>query len=91
MHGDETLVRNLAGLVVDLAWFLESADDSVVDPDDALEQLEWISHRFSQLPAGDRFRLIALIRERAESESEPEFREFLKTFPEAAGLLDVDD
>ncbi|MEU4572187.1 hypothetical protein ACBI99_14395 [Nonomuraea sp. ATR24] len=91
MHGDETLVRNLAGLVVDLAWFLESADDSVVDPDDALEQLEWMSHRFSQLPAEDRLRLIALIRERAESESEPEFREFLKAFPEASGLLDVDD
>ncbi|WP_165969839.1 hypothetical protein [Nonomuraea terrae] len=40
-------------------------------------------------PAEDRFRLIALIRERAESA--PEFREFLKTFPEAAGLLDAED
>jgi hypothetical protein len=90
MHGDETLVRMLAELLTDLAWFLESADDSAVHPDDAVKQLEWMSHRLRQLPSEDRLRLVALVNERAESEPEPAFREFLKTFPEAVGLFDED-
>ncbi|MGP4094286.1 hypothetical protein [Nonomuraea sp. KM90] len=91
MQGDGALVRTLAELVMDLAWFLEGSDDEVVDPDDAVKQLEWISYRLCQLSAGDRSKLIALIRERAESESDPAFREFLQESPEALGLLDEDD
>ncbi|WP_049565725.1 hypothetical protein [Nonomuraea sp. SBT364] len=90
MQEDEAPVRTLAELVVDLAWFLESGDDSVVDLDDAVKQLEWISHKLSLLPAKDRSRLIALVRERAEAEPESEFREFVVTFPEAMGLHDED-
>jgi hypothetical protein len=88
---DEALVRTLTELVMDVAWFLESGDDSVIDPDDAVKQLEWISYKLCGLPAEDRSRLIALIRERAEAESEPAFREFLKESPEALGLLIEDD
>ncbi|NRQ31484.1 hypothetical protein HII36_06465 [Nonomuraea sp. NN258] len=91
MPNDATLLRTLAELLMDLAWFLEGSDDDVIDPDDAVRQLEWISYRLRQLPPGDRSALIALIRERAESESEPAFQEFLKEAPQAFGLLDEDD
>ncbi|PZG07581.1 hypothetical protein [Nonomuraea aridisoli] len=90
MPGEQTLVRTLAELLTDVAWFLESADDSAVHPDDAVKQLESMSHRLGLLPSEDRLTLVALIHERAESEAEPGFREFLKTFPEAVGLLDED-
>ncbi|WP_083959106.1 hypothetical protein [Herbidospora mongoliensis] len=90
MQRDDELVRTLAELVVDMTWFLESCDDTVVNPDDAVKQMEWISHKLGTLPAEDQSRLIALIRERAESEPEPHFRTFLETFAENSGLLGED-
>ncbi|WP_157520111.1 barstar family protein [Herbidospora daliensis] len=81
---DDVLVRTLAELVMDMAWFFESCDDSVVDPDDAVKQMEWISHKLGTLPTEARTRLIALIDERAESE--PELREFLQSLAENSGL-----
>ncbi len=73
-----------------MTWFFDSGDDSVVDLDAAVKQMEWMSHKLSTLPAEDRSRLIALVDERAESESDPEFREFLSSFAETSGLLDED-
>ncbi|TKK90839.1 hypothetical protein FDA94_03495 [Herbidospora galbida] len=86
----DALVRTLAELIVDLTWFLESCDDTVVNPDDAVKQLEWISHKLGALPTEDRLRLITIIRERAQSETEPEFRAFLVTFAATSGLIDED-
>ncbi|GAA1696914.1 hypothetical protein GCM10009733_110220 [Nonomuraea maheshkhaliensis] len=90
MQREDALIRTLAELVVDLAWFFESCDDSTLDSRDAVRQLEWIAYKLDALSAEDRLRLIALIRERAETEADPAFREFMEGFPEAAGLNEED-
>ncbi|MFC4062276.1 hypothetical protein ACFOWE_28575 [Planomonospora corallina] len=91
MQREDLLVRTLAELVVDLAWFFESCDGSVLDLDDAVEQQEWIGHKLAGLPGEDRRRLAELVRERARTETDPAFREFLEVFPEALELEDEGD
>ncbi|MBX6382839.1 MAG: hypothetical protein IRZ07_07665 [Microbispora sp.] len=91
MRREDLLVRTLAELVADLAWFFESCDDSVLDLDDAVRQQEWIAYKLAGLTGEDKRRLTELVRERARTETDPAFREFLENFPEAVGLEDEDD
>jgi hypothetical protein len=86
----DPLVPVLAGLVVDLVWWLDSCDDEEVDPESAVKMLETVSWVLLQVPAGQRARLLEALAELAEAEKHPGRREFLLAFPSTAGLAGDD-
>jgi hypothetical protein len=85
------LVRALAGLVVQHDWFFESCDDSVLDPDDAVKQLEWSAYVLGRLSEADRQAFLTVVAELAAEETDRGLREFMETYGEDMGLLDPKD
>ncbi|HYE73632.1 MAG TPA: hypothetical protein VEF04_09875 [Blastocatellia bacterium] len=79
-------------LIIYQAVFLELSGDDIVDPDAAIEQLEYISWSLQQLSEADRLTFIQFVNEEAlkaeAAGSNEELVDFLKTFPEAFGLID---
>ncbi|MGW0190115.1 hypothetical protein ACWDV7_30755 [Streptomyces sp. NPDC003362] len=88
MSDMDPLVPALAGLVVDVVWFLESCGDDEVDPDSAVKMLEAVSGELLRLPPDQRARLLRVLTGLAEAEPNPARREFLESFPFACGLAD---
>ena len=86
--GSSSLVRALVGLVVQHDRFLESCDDEVLDPDGAIEQLEWSAHVLSELSETDRRTFLAVLAESAAEETDPGLREFMESYGENMGLTD---
>ena len=83
-----SLVRTLVGLVVRRDWFFEGCDDEVLDPDDAVKQLEWSAHFLGGLSEADRQIFLATLAELAAEEPDPGFREFMESYGKNAGLID---
>ncbi|WP_432131701.1 hypothetical protein [Streptomyces tendae] len=88
MTAIDPLVPALAGLVVDVAWFLECCDDDVVDPDSAVKMMEGIGGELLRLPPDQRDRLLQVLADLAEAEQNDARREFLESFPLACGLVE---
>ncbi|MGW1029183.1 hypothetical protein ACWD4J_36815 [Streptomyces sp. NPDC002577] len=84
----DPLVPVLAGLVVDVVWFLESCGDDEVDPDSAVKIMESVGWVLQQLPPDQRGRFLEALRDLAEAEPNPGRREFLESFPFACGLVE---
>ncbi|MGY1581408.1 hypothetical protein [Streptomyces sp. MN13] len=87
----DPLVSALAGLVVDVVWFLESCGDDEVDPDSAVKMMEGVGGELLRLPPDQRARLLQVLTDLAEAEPNPARREFLESFPFACGLVDEQD
>ncbi|MFD7679742.1 hypothetical protein [Streptomyces sp. NPDC060187] len=84
----DPLVPALAGLVVDIVWFLESCGDEEVDPDSAVKMTENVGSVLLKLPAAQRDRLLQVFADMAEAERDPGRREFLESFPFAIGMVE---
>ncbi|MGY0055125.1 hypothetical protein ACWY4P_00805 [Streptomyces sp. LZ34] len=88
MTDTDPLVPVLAGLVVDVVWFLDSCEDEEVDPDSAVKMMESVSWVLTRLPQDQRDRFLTVLAGMAEAETDPGRREFLKAFPFACGLVE---
>ncbi|MCT2546796.1 hypothetical protein [Streptomyces atratus] len=88
MTDTDPLVPVLAGLVVDVVWFLDSCEDDEVDPDSAVKMMESVSWVLTRLPQNQRDRFLTVLEDLAEAETAPGRREFLETFPFACGLVE---
>ncbi|MFI9543287.1 hypothetical protein ACIHAR_04940 [Streptomyces sp. NPDC052016] len=84
----DPLVPVLAGLVVDIVWFLESCEDDEVDPDSAVKMMECVGWVLLQLPPDQRSRFLRVLADMAEAEPDPGRREVLSSFPFACGLVE---
>ncbi|MFC8453075.1 hypothetical protein [Kitasatospora sp. NPDC057223] len=84
----DPLVPVLAGLLVDNIRFLDSCDDDEVDPDCAVKVMEDVASVLKGLPSEQLNRLLLAVEGLAETESDPERREFLKALPDACGLVE---
>jgi hypothetical protein len=78
----------LMGIVVDVMAFLELSGDDVVDPKSAMTWLESISYKLQKLEPGDREAFLAFVAKRAQDEEEEQMKEFLRSLPEASGLIE---
>ncbi|MFJ2239365.1 hypothetical protein [Streptomyces sp. NPDC087859] len=88
MTDTDPLVPVLAGLVVDIVWFLDSCEDDEVDPDSAVKMMESVSWVLTRLPQDQRDRFLKVLADLAEAEQDPGRREFLEAFPFAGGLVE---
>jgi hypothetical protein len=78
----------LAGLVVDMVWWLDSCGDDEVDPDSAVKMMESVAWVLGNLPDDQRERLIETIGQMAAAEADPARRRQLLVFPFSCGLVD---
>lgn len=88
MTDTDPLVAVLAGLVVDVVWFLDSCEDDEVDPDSAVKMMESVSWMLTRLPQDQRHRFLQVLADLAEAEQNPSRREVLEAFPFASGLVE---
>ena len=88
MTARDPLVPALAGLVVDVAWFLECCGDDEVNPDSAVKMMEGVGGELLRLPLDQRGRLLRVLKDLAEAETDSARREFLQSFPFACGLVE---
>jgi hypothetical protein len=84
----DPLVPVLAGLVVDVLWWLDTCGDDEVDPDSAVKMMESVSWVLMSLPAKQRERFLQVVSDLAAAEGHPGRREQLVAFPYACGLID---
>jgi hypothetical protein len=87
----DPLVPVLAGLVVDVVWFLDSCEDDEVDADSAVKMMESVSWVLQRLPQDPRARFLKVLADLADAEQDPGRREFLEAFPSASGLVDGEE
>jgi hypothetical protein len=83
----DPLVAVLAGLVVDIVWWLDSCGDEEVDPDAAVKMMESVAWVLLSVPAEQRARFLSAISDLAATEEHPGRREQLLAFPFACGLV----
>jgi hypothetical protein len=88
MADTDPLVPVLAGLVVDVVWFLDSCEDDEVDPDSAVRMMESVAWVLGRLPQDQRDRMLQVLSDLAQAEENPGRREFLEEFPVSLGLID---
>jgi hypothetical protein len=88
MTATDPLVPALAGLVVDVVWFLDSCGDDEVDPDSVVKMMESVGGELLRLLLDQRDRLLQVLIDLAEAEPDPARREFLESFPFACGLVE---
>ncbi|MEU8572515.1 hypothetical protein [Streptomyces asoensis] len=91
MTDKDPLVPALAGILVDVVWWLESCGDEEVDPDSAVKIMESVGGELLRLPSDQRERLVEVLADLAEAEQDPARREFLESFPSAVGLDEDED
>ncbi|MER6347528.1 hypothetical protein ABT232_24195 [Streptomyces sp. NPDC001532] len=84
----DPLVPMLAGLVVDVVWFLDSCGDDEVDPDSAVKVTEGVAAELLRLPPDQRDRFLRALSDLAAAEPHPARREFLEEFPFSCGLTE---
>lgn len=82
-----SLTHALAEALVDLAWFVEGADDDM-DQGDAVKALEGVAAMVARLSDSQRVELQQVIDAMRESETHPGRREFLEAFPDGFGLVE---
>lgn len=77
-------VRGLAEVVTDVALFFEFSDETIVDPDAALQRMEMLAFRLQDLAKDLQLALTAEIRSIADEDGRN--AEFLRRLPEALDL-----
>ncbi|MEZ0109431.1 hypothetical protein ABH920_003445 [Catenulispora sp. EB89] len=86
----DPLVPVLAGLVVDIVWWLDSCGDEEVAPDSAVKMMENVAWIMGELPADQQQRLTEALGELADAEQDPARTTQLRSFPFACGLVEDD-
>jgi hypothetical protein len=89
MSTPDPLVRALIELVIDLTWFIDDTIDDDGESRAAGKQLDAVAGAFDRLTPEQREALITLVHEMASAETGTARREFLESFPEDFGLIDV--
>jgi hypothetical protein len=79
---NDTLVR----AILDLAVFLEFADDQTVDPDAAIEALEQLSSTLMGMDPADQIAFTTSVGQLASQYGDAEVSEFVRSLPSAFGL-----
>lgn len=46
------IATQIARIIADFILFLDTTDDEILDPDAAVEMMEWLSHRFEGIEKG---------------------------------------
>ena len=85
---DRALLRVVAGLVVDVMWWLDTCSDDEVDPDVAVKLQESAVAAIDGLPHESRNRLLEVVGELATVERHAARRYELLAFPFAVGLAE---
>jgi hypothetical protein len=80
---NEVLMR----VILRLAAFLELSDAPDVNPDVAVRQLEGVAALLRGLDEHERDAFVAFTRKEAEATADPEYRDFLLSFPTNVGLV----
>lgn len=88
MTTPDGLVQALTGLIVELAWFIDSTIDVDGEPRGAMKQVDLVAGTFDRLTPEQRTQLAAVVDKMADAESSPSRHEFLKSFPDNFGLSD---
>ncbi|MEU4119072.1 hypothetical protein AB0F71_31840 [Kitasatospora sp. NPDC028055] len=83
-----SLTRALADALVDLTRFVESADDDLMDQDDAVKALEGVGAVVDRLSSTQRAKFQQVIDAMTEAETDPGCRKFLAAFPDGFGLVE---
>ncbi|MFI7351496.1 hypothetical protein ACIBSR_35200 [Streptomyces sp. NPDC049936] len=83
-----SLAHALTEALVDMAWFIDGADDEQMDLDDAVKALEGMAARLKYMSSDQRRDLLDVLGGMAEAEADPARREFLEAFPQDFGLVD---
>ncbi|MFE4997709.1 hypothetical protein ACFRH4_41550 [Streptomyces mirabilis] len=90
-QGQAGITRSLAKAVMDILNAIELADEDIIDDDDAVKIIEWVSgnlnNALAKRPEEDRQELVRLLCDIAGEEQDPERRELALQFPEAVGLV----
>jgi hypothetical protein len=76
-------METLARIVLDLLLFLELSDDSTVDPDAAVTQMESVAANLQALAPNDRGQFVALTEQYADEREPGRDRDFLRALPAA--------
>lgn len=88
MTDTDPLVPALAGVVVDVMWFLDTCGDDEVDPDSAVKMMESVGWVLQNLPSQQRDRFLQVLADLARAESDPGRKQYLESFPFASGLVE---
>ncbi|MER7764149.1 hypothetical protein [Streptomyces sp. NPDC097619] len=83
-----SLAHALTEALVDMAWFIDGADDEQMDLDDAVKALEGMAAVLKHLSGEQRSDLLDVLGGMTEAETDPARREFLEAFPRDFGLVD---
>jgi hypothetical protein len=78
----------MVGVVVDLAWWLDTCDEDGVDSHVVVKLLESAVADLDELPAAHRRRLLDVLEDLAAAEPHEGRRYELRLFPFATGLTD---
>jgi hypothetical protein len=88
-------MKALARAVINVAAYLELADESQVDPELALQALEEIAYNLSYASEEEKQSIAEALTDmkaaELESGTRPEMLEFLENFPVSFGLADETD
>ncbi|GAA0899305.1 hypothetical protein [Virgisporangium aurantiacum] len=85
---DPASVTAMAGVVVDLAWWLDTCDEDEVDSHVVVKVLESVVSDLDELPAAHRRRLLDVLEDLAAAEPHEGRRYELRLFPFATGLTE---
>ncbi|MEU8801276.1 hypothetical protein [Spirillospora sp. NPDC048819] len=91
MSESPQLVTQLLKAVVAYTWFFETCDESELDDDTAMQQMEYAGYLLNQLSDVDKRRLVDDLAALAANETAPAYREFVTTFAFAMGLVETED
>jgi hypothetical protein len=76
----------MADAVIDLAVFLATSDNDIVNEDAALQQLEQLARHLSQISPDDQKALVRRIQELADKTADKKRKQILDELPENLGL-----
>jgi hypothetical protein len=91
MDESPQLVTQLLKAVVAYTWFFETCDETVLDDDTALKQMEYAGYLLNQLSDADKQRVTDELAALAAGETDPAHREFVKRFAFDMGLVEPED
>ncbi|MFE1936344.1 hypothetical protein ACFW95_39355 [Streptomyces sp. NPDC059474] len=83
-----SLTRALADALVNLTWFIESADDEHMNQDDAVKALDGVAAVVDRMSDSQRAEFQQVIEEMTTAEPHHGRREFLEAFPDGFGLVE---
>lgn len=81
------MTRVLVEIIAQLAVFLELAEEDVLKLEAAVQQQEDIASKLQQLTPAERTEFVRLLNEIAEENPFEAAREYLRSLPEAVGIV----